>query len=127
MIPGIAESSVRTFVNLSQPELCLVIAYAEGQSSAYSQAVALIRAEHPDLLRSACIHEELAQGLGLANDSPQARPSIFNDDEEFGLLTPHDELLLRILYDPRLSTGMTAAQAEPIVRRIATELLNPPS
>ncbi len=66
-----------------------------------------------------CIHEELAQGMGLANDSPGARPSIFNDDEEFALLTRHDELLLRILYDPRLRPGMSEAEAAPIVRRIA--------
>jgi hypothetical protein len=38
--------------------------------------------------------------MGLANDSRQARPSIFNDDQEFALLTGHDELLLTILYDP---------------------------
>ena len=25
--------------------------------------------------------------MGLPNDSPDARPSIFNDDEEFALLT----------------------------------------
>ena len=63
------------------------------------------------------------QGLGLANDSPQARPSIFNDDEEFGLLTRHDELLLRILYDSRLSPGMTEEEARPVVEIIAAELL----
>jgi hypothetical protein len=88
--------------------------------------VALIRAEHPELLRSACIHEELAQGMGLANDSPTARPSIFNDDEEFGLLTKHDELLLKILYDPRLKTGMTVEEATPIVQTIAAELVGGP-
>ena len=85
--------------------------------------MAVIRAELPPLLRTSCIHEELAQGMGLANDSPGARPSIFNDDEEFALLTRHDELLLRILYDPRLRPGMSEAEAAPIVRRIATELL----
>jgi hypothetical protein len=84
----------------------------------------LIRGEHPDLMRLACIHEELAQGLGLANDSPRARPSIFNDDEEFGLLTSHDELLLKMLYDGRLETGMAAAEAAPIARVIARELMN---
>ncbi len=57
------------------------------------------------------------------SDSPTARPSIFNDDEEFALLTRHDELLLRILYDRRLQPGMTKAQAVPIVRQIAAELL----
>jgi hypothetical protein len=85
--------------------------------------VALVRAEHPERLRAACIHEELAQGMGLANDSPGARPSIFNDDEEFGLLTRHDELLLRMLYDERMRPGMMAEEAAPVAREIASELL----
>jgi hypothetical protein len=61
--------------------------------------------------------------IGLANDSPAARPSIFNDSEEFALLAPHDELLLRILYDRRLRTGRTIEEAKPIVQTIATELM----
>ncbi|SMY08732.1 DUF2927 domain-containing protein [Flavimaricola marinus] len=123
LVPGITPSSLRAFMFPPRDTLCLVIAFSEGGAPSYSKAVVLIRGEHPDLLRLACIHEELAQGLGLANDSPQARPSIFNDDEEFGLLTTHDEMLLRMLYDPRLSPGMSAAEAAPIARRIATELL----
>ena len=64
------------------------------------------------------MHEELAQGLGLANDSPAARPSIFNDDDEFALLTRHDEILLELLYDPALKPGMTPDEARPILRRL---------
>ncbi len=94
-----------------------------GNDQNYTTAIALVRDEHPDLLRRSCVHEELAQGLGLANDSPQARPSIFNDDDEFALLTSQDELLLKMLYDPRLSQGMSAQDAAPIVREIAGELL----
>ena len=123
MVPGIAESSVRAFLYPPRSTLCLVIAFSGDGGNTYSRAVALIRGEHPDLLRLACIHEELAQGMGLANDSPQARPSIFNDDEEFGLLTRHDELLLRMLYDPRLRPGMSAVEAAPIAREIAAELV----
>ena len=108
---------------LDADNFCTVFAYSRGASPVYSNAVALIRAELPPLLQTSCIHEELAQGMGLANDSPAARPSVFNDDEEFALLTRHDELLLRILYDPRLRPGMSAAEAEPIVRQIATELV----
>jgi hypothetical protein len=59
--------------------------------------------------------------MGLANDSPEARPSVFNDDEEYALLTTHDEMLLAILYDPRLKAGMGAAEAMPIVREIAAQ------
>lgn len=122
MVPGIAPSSMRAILDLPSNQLCIVVAFSEAGKSTYSKAIAVIRGEHPDLLRKSCIHEELAQGLGLPNDSPAARPSIFNDDEEFGLLTKHDEMLLRMLYDPRLRNGMDAVEAAPIVRQIATEL-----
>lgn len=124
--PGIAESSVRAFVDLPRDQLCIVIGTFRPDGVTYDKAIALIRGEHPDLLRLSCIHEELAQGMGLANDSPRARPSIFNDDEEFGFLTNHDELLLKMLYDPRLTTGMSAAEAAPIARQIAAEIMAGP-
>ncbi|MEM6662853.1 MAG: DUF2927 domain-containing protein [Pseudomonadota bacterium] len=69
-------------------------------------------------MRRACLHEEVAQALGLTNDSNYARPSIFNDDQEFALLTRHDEILLSVLYDDRLVPGMQKDDAMPIVRRI---------
>ena len=39
------------------------------------------------------------------------------------LLTTQDELMLQMLYDPRLTPGMTAAEAAPIARVIAKELM----
>lgn len=123
LVPGIDQAAIRTIETLPRDTLCLVFATTTDSSSVYTRAVAIIRAEHPSLLRLSCIHEELAQGLGLANDSPNARPSVFNDDEEFGLLTTHDELLLKMLYDRRLTPGMTAAQARPIIRKIVAEAM----
>ncbi|OUD10101.1 hypothetical protein BVC71_00865 [Marivivens niveibacter] len=123
IMPGVEETSIDYAVNLPRDQLCLVIGTFGPDGVRYRRAVAIIRAEHPDLMRQSCVHEELAQGMGLANDSPRARPSIFNDDEEYAYLTTHDELLLKILYDDRLSVGMTADQATPIVRQIANELL----
>jgi len=122
-VPGITAASLAPLANLPRDTYCVVAAYAAGANpNTYTTAIAVIRAENPSLLRLSCLHEELAQGMGLANDSPAARPSIFNDDDEFALLTRHDELLLKMLYDPRLHAGMTADQARPIVRKIATEL-----
>ncbi|MDB6177591.1 DUF2927 domain-containing protein [Paracoccus sp. Z330] len=122
--PDLPAQDVTTLGQLDRDNLCTVFAYSRGSSPVYVRAIAVLRTELPSLLRSSCIHEELAQGMGLANDSPNARPSIFNDDEEFALLTRHDELLLQILYDPRLKPGMRADEATPIVRRIAAELVN---
>ena len=121
---GISRGSLDALRDLPRETYCAVAAYAAGSDpNTYTAAVAVIRAENPGLLRLSCIHEEMAQGLGLANDSRDARPSIFNDDDEFALLTNHDEHLLQMLYDPRLSPGMSAAQAAPITRIIARELM----
>ncbi|PIE08718.1 MAG: hypothetical protein CSA74_00960 [Rhodobacterales bacterium] len=123
IVPNISRTALNTVVNLPRSTYCLAFAIDPEGDGTYSQAIAVIRAEHPDLLRASCIQEELAQGLGLSNDYALARPSIFNDDEEFGLLTRHDELLLRMLYDRRLRPGMAEAEARPIVEQIARELI----
>lgn len=124
LVPGVGAETIAAIEAMPRATFCAVFAFSQsGGNSVYVSAIAVIRAEHPDLLRRSCVHEEVAQGLGLPNDSAGARPSIFNDDEEFSLLTPHDELLLRILYDPRLSPGMTPDTARPIVGAIAQELV----
>ncbi|MFZ5964752.1 DUF2927 domain-containing protein [Thalassococcus sp. BH17M4-6] len=128
LVPDIDATSLAIFDNLPRAIHCLVIAFSEEPGGYnYGRAIALIRAEHPELLTRSCIHEEVAQGLGVGNDSPQARPSIFNDDDEFALLTTHDEMLLRILYNPRLRPGMTAEEAIPIVRDLAAQMVGGPS
>jgi hypothetical protein len=122
-LPGLSPGEVAGITDMPRSTYCLVYALSEGGAGVYTRAFAVIRAEHPDLLRLSCLHEELTQGLGLPNDSPRARPSIFNDDEEFALLTDHDELLLRMLYDPALRPGMSIEEARPIVERLAAELV----
>ena len=91
-------------------------------NSAISSALVIIRDELPDIMRRACIHEEIAQSLGLTNDSHFARPSIFNDDDEFATLTKFDEILLQILYDHRLYPGISEKEASQLVRQIAKEI-----
>lgn len=124
LIPQIGARELALFTDMPEQFFCLLVTLpAPGAPDVIARAVALIPAEHPDLIRLSCVHEEIAQGLGLPNDSPAARPSIFNDDDEFALLTSHDEMLLRMLYDPRLRPGMTAAEALPAARIIARELM----
>ncbi|QDL90671.1 DUF2927 domain-containing protein [Paroceanicella profunda] len=86
-------------------------------------ALIVIKGETEGLMRLSCLHEELTQALGLGNDDPRVRPSIFNDDEEFALLTRHDVALLRMLYDPALHPGMTLEEARPLLPDIAGRAL----
>ncbi len=119
---GIAPDVIQAVTQMNQTTYCNVFAISGSESHLHRHAVAVIRAENPDLLRLSCFHEEIAQGLGLPNDSPRARPSIFNDDEEFALLTDQDEMMLRILYSAELRPGMTAAEARPIVESLARRM-----
>lgn len=123
VLPQLTRSDLSLLRNLPREYYCLVLTVPNPQTHTHSGAIVLIRDEHSGLMRQSCFHEEIAQGLGIPNDSPRARPSIFNDDDEFALLTHHDELLLKMLYDPRLKPGMTAAEARPIATRIARELM----
>lgn len=123
-VPFLAPQIITEIKDSPRGIFCVAYAVSDIDSSAgYKGAVILIKAEHHGLMRKSCIQEEVTQALGLANDSPKARPSIFNDDEEFALLTRHDELLLKMLYDPRLKLGMTVKEAHPIVQQIAQELM----
>lgn len=120
--PKTSTAALISVTEMREDIYCTVFSYSPGQFPIYDRAFAVIRAELPPLMRRMCYHEELAQALGLVNDSPRARPSIFNDNEEFAYLTRQDELLLRILYDHRLRPGMSLRDARPIVEMIASEL-----
>lgn len=124
-VPDINSQWLAKLGTLPRATHCIVLTFGSlTQENTIEKSVALIRAEDPPEMRRSCIHEELAQGLGLLNDSPAARPSIFNDDEEFALLTNHDEMLLTMLYSPELTPGMSADEARPIFRRLAHDLVD---
>jgi hypothetical protein len=122
LVPGISPWMVRTISRMKPNHLCMVVAEPHADPRrGYARAVAIVRAEHSDRMRTACIEEELAQAMGLPNDCDEANPSIFNDNQEYALLTRRDEILLGMLYSPSLASGMMAADARPIVTRMARQ------
>lgn len=125
LLPDLPPSIVNEVVNSPQDIFCAAYSISrENAPGVLTGAVLLIKDEQPPLLRLSCIHEEIVQSMGLSNDSPTARPSLFNDDEEFALMTRHDELLLQMLYDPALEPGMSLNEARPIVRQLAEDVLD---
>lgn len=125
MVPGLSRNATRAVTRMGRNTFCMVIAIpAADPTRGIARAIAIVRAEHPPLMRQSCMEEELAQGMGLSNDSPVARPSIFNDDEEFGVLTRHDELLLRMLYHDSLRPGMSPAVVNQHIDQLAQAVLS---
>jgi hypothetical protein len=115
-------AALRSFRDTPPDTFCTAFAFGTPEApSVYSTVLVLIKAEHPPLTRRSCVEEEMAQAMGLPNDSPEARPSLFSDRLEFALLTEHDAILLRMLYDPRLRPGMTVAEVRPLLPAIAAD------
>ncbi|MFO1141327.1 MAG: DUF2927 domain-containing protein [Amaricoccus sp.] len=122
LYPGVAPSAATALRDTPVDIFCANYATFDPQApSTYATVVVLIRAEHPPLTRLSCVNEEMAQSMGLPNDSSLARPSLFNDSLEFALLTEHDAVLLRMLYDPRLRAGMSADEIRPLLPQIAAD------
>lgn len=69
-----------------------------------------------------CLHEEIAQALGPLNDLYRLEDSIFNDDNLHSVLTGFDMLILRVTYDPRLSSGMDRDAVAAELPGILTDL-----
>lgn len=123
-MPGLSPALVGGITEMGHANFCLVYVTTDATGTVKERAVAVIPSELPDLMSLMCLHEELAQAMGLPNDSRRARPSVFNDDNEFATLTTMDEMLLRMLYDPALAPGMTEAEARPVVEALANRLIS---
>lgn len=71
----------------------------------------------------ACVVEEITQVLGLPNDSEKVFPSIFNDKTPQDLLTGLDFILLKLLYSPSISAGMTADEVKQPLQTLIAQWL----
>ncbi len=70
-----------------------------------------------------CINEELTQSLGLLDDSNLIEDSIFNDQTSRTELIFEDTLMLKALYNRRLSPNMDKARALPVARMLFEDFL----
>lgn len=69
-----------------------------------------------------CLLEEITQALGPANDLYGLASSIFNDDDAHTWPTKLDYLMLRVLYDERLKSGLPEPKTARLARTILDDL-----
>ena len=57
----------------------------------------------------------MLQALGAINDDASVPWTMFNDDVQMGFFDVYDQYLLNILYDPRISAGMTRDEVDAVL------------
>lgn len=75
-----------------------------------------------DFLFRDCAYEEILQSLGPVNDVDNVPWTMFNDDVSLGFFGIYDQLLLNILYNPRIKAGMTRDEARAVIPAILPEV-----
>ena len=84
-----------------------------------------VKSEFPPEFRRHCILKNVmaALGMGVADRTPRTDPAEISR-RPFPALTLDDKILLRTLYDPRITTEMTGTTVTDTARRIIPELRN---
>lgn len=101
------------------PGRCLVrvVSGAKG----IKRSAAVIVSDEGEFLFKRCLVEEILQGLGPMNDDDHLTHSVFNDSSRHSRFTVFDQLILNMLYDPRIKPGMSIKQTRPLLPLIARD------
>jgi hypothetical protein len=65
-----------------------------------------------------CAYEELLQALGPINDTGSVPWTMFNDQVQMGFFDVYDQYILNLLYDPRVSPGMTVEEVKAVLPEV---------
>lgn len=93
----------------------------------FTSASMYVDTERPtELKQRHLLREELTQALGLARDSDRFLDSIFQISFELGCTLTYsqfDEVLIQLLYDPRVGTGLDENTVRPILEEIINDFI----
>jgi hypothetical protein len=79
------------------------------------RAEVILPVDAGDFIFYDCAYEEMLQALGAINDDASVPWTMFNDDVQMGFFDVYDQYLLNILYDPRVTAGMTRDEVDAIL------------
>lgn len=101
------------------PGRCLV-RVVSGRNGIKGSAAVIVSDEGEFLFRR-CLVEEILQGLGPMNDHEDLDHSVFNDSSHHSRFTVFDQIILNMLYDPRIKPGMSARQTSSVLPLVARD------
>lgn len=101
------------------PGRCLVRVVSGRDGIKRSSAV--IVSDEGEFLFKRCLVEEILQGLGPMNDDKALTHSVFNDTSRHSRFTVFDQIILNMLYDPRIRPGMSMKQTKPLLPLVARD------
>ncbi len=116
-IKGVDKNYIET---IAAHQTCFFISFKKPPDTIV-RGIIVVNKDRKEEVTAHCLLEEIVQNLGLPNDTNMLRPSIFSDADQLTSLSRHDEILIRTLYDPRMTEGLDRASALNVARKIITD------
>jgi hypothetical protein len=110
----------KTFVARTDPQ-CMTSVKSSTEGDIV-RAVSFIIVDQGDDVFLDCAYHELLHAFGLSNHDQRNPWTTLNQKRMVGYLTAYDRALLTLLYDPRLTPGMTAAKARAELPHVIQDL-----
>jgi Protein of unknown function (DUF2927) len=96
--------------------------YSKDESYRIRHAEVIIVVDAGEFVFYDCAYEEILQALGPINDDPSVPWTMFNDQVRMGFFDVYDQILLNVLYDPRIRPGMSRQEAGALVPAILPDV-----
>ena len=110
----------RTFIRRTDPQcMTSVKSNTDGE---ILRSVSFIIVDKGDEVFFDCAYHEMLHAFGLSNHDQRNPWTTLNQRRMVGYLTVYDRALLTLLYDPRITPGMTPGQARAALPRVIEEL-----
>ena len=96
--------------------------FAKDRTYRIQRSEVLLVIDAGDFVFYDCAYEEILQALGPINDDRSVPWSMFNDDVSMGFFDIYDQILLNLLYDPRIQPGMTKREIRDLLPEILPDV-----
>jgi hypothetical protein len=96
--------------------------FAKDRTYRIQRSEVLLVIDEGDFIFYDCAYEEILQALGPINDDRTVPWSMFNDDVSMGFFDIYDQILLNLLYDPRIQPGMTKQEIRDVLPEILPDV-----
>jgi len=109
-----------TFVARTDPQ-CMT-SVKSGAGGAILRSVTFVIVDKGDEVFLDCAYHELLHAFGLSNHDQRNPWTTLNQKRMVGYLSVYDRALLTLLYDPRISPGMTAREVRGALPGVIADL-----
>ena len=110
----------KTFVARTDPQ-CMTSVKSTAEGDIVRSVSFIIVDKGADVFLD-CAYHELLHAFGLSNHDQRNPWTTLNQKRVLGYLSVYDRALLTLLYDPRMTPGMTADRARAVLPRVIEDL-----